>query len=152
VYTCDVTVCVPTVSPMSHLAITAYTLYTTRNLPSKCYFYTFYTCFTHFAQLCENTCVQLCFLPVKHCFSHFFAQCLYSVHNTHFGDGCHTQTNVVQYTLSENMIFNIFHEKLAQKSSVFIKIMKLFTTCVFNICLKSCVHRKYHITAVNQKY
>jgi hypothetical protein len=29
-------------------------------------------------------------------------------------------------TSSENTIFIIFHEKLAQKSSVFIKIMKLF--------------------------
>jgi hypothetical protein len=49
-------------------------------------------------------------------------------------------------TSSENMIFNIFHEKLAQKSSVFIKSMKLFITCVFNTCLKFGVHRKYHIT------
>jgi hypothetical protein len=117
--------CVSRQCPRCHIwQLAVCTRCTTRNLPSKCYFYTFYTCFTHFVQLCENTCVQL---VVTH------SQMLYN-------------------TSSKNMIFNIFHEKLAQKSSVFIKIMKLFITCVFNTFLKSCVHRKYHITTVNQKY
>jgi hypothetical protein len=37
-----------------------------------------------------------------------------------------THSQMLYSTSSKNMIFNIFHEKLAQKSSVFIKSMKLF--------------------------
>jgi hypothetical protein len=63
-----------------------------------------------------------------------------------------THSQMLYSTSSENMIFSIFYEKLAQKSSVFIKSMKLFIPCVFNTRLKFCVHRKYHITIGYQKY
>jgi hypothetical protein len=78
----------------------------------------------------------------------FFALFLHSVctvHTTHILGMVVTHSQMLYSTSSENTIFSIFYEKLAQKSSVFIKSMKLFIICVFNTCLKYCVHRKYHI-------
>jgi hypothetical protein len=94
-------------------------------------FYPFFTCFIHFVQLYDNMCVQRCFLPVKHCFSHFLHR-VCTVCATHILRMIVTHSWMLYSTSSKNTIFVIFHEKLAQKSSVFIKSMKLFITCVFN--------------------
>jgi hypothetical protein len=48
------------------------------------------------------------------------------VFTTHILGMVVTHSQMLYSTSSENMIFSIFYEKLAQKSSVFIKIMKLF--------------------------
>jgi hypothetical protein len=106
------------------------------------FLYMFYTFCT---TLWKHVCAALFFVRKTLFFTLFctvFAQC---VQHTFWGWLSHTG-KCCTITASENMIFNIFHEKLAQKSSVFIKVMQLFTTCVFNTCLKSGVYRKYHIT------